>query len=36
MIADGRIIHAHPIGGFWSDLGTPVDLAAAERSLASK
>jgi NDP-sugar pyrophosphorylase family protein len=36
MIADGRIIHAHPIGGFWSDLGTPEDLAAAERSLASK
>jgi len=32
MIADGRRVCAHPVRGFWSDLGTPEDLAAAERS----
>lgn len=33
MIADGRNVRAHPIAGFWSDLGTPEDLAAAEATL---
>lgn len=32
MIADGRVVRARPIRGFWSDLGTPADLAAAERT----
>ncbi|MBI3786452.1 MAG: nucleotidyltransferase family protein [Deltaproteobacteria bacterium] len=31
MIADGRVVRGHPLGGFWSDLGTPEDLAAAEK-----
>lgn len=30
MVEDGRVVRAHPIRGFWSDLGTPEDLAAAE------
>jgi len=34
MIADGRAVHACPVRGFWSDLGTPEDLATAERALA--
>ena len=33
MIADGRVVRTHPITGFWSDLGTPEDLAAAEQVL---
>jgi dTDP-glucose pyrophosphorylase len=33
MIADGCSVRACPIRGFWSDLGTPQDLATAERSL---
>jgi len=33
MVADGCIVRAHPVHGFWSDLGTPDDLAAAERRL---
>ncbi len=33
MIADGRVVRACPVRGFWSDLGTPEDLAAAERVL---
>ncbi len=33
MIADGCVVRAHPVRGFWSDLGTPEDLAAAERAL---
>jgi dTDP-glucose pyrophosphorylase len=36
MIADGRVVQAHPISGFWSDLGTPEDLAAAERGLGKR
>jgi NDP-sugar pyrophosphorylase family protein len=32
MVADGRVVRAHPLRGFWSDLGTPDDLAAAERT----
>jgi dTDP-glucose pyrophosphorylase len=31
MIADGCAVRAHAVRGFWSDLGTPDDLAAAER-----
>jgi NDP-sugar pyrophosphorylase family protein len=31
MIEDNRYVRALPIRGFWSDLGTPEDLAAAER-----
>jgi dTDP-glucose pyrophosphorylase len=33
MIADGRPIRAQPVRGFWSDLGTPEDLVAAEHAL---
>ena len=33
MIADGRTIYALPLEGFWSDVGTPADLARAERLL---
>lgn len=33
MIADGRSVRAHPVRGFWSDLGTPEDLFAAQRAL---
>ncbi len=29
MIADGRIVRAVEVQGFWSDVGTPEDLAAA-------
>jgi dTDP-glucose pyrophosphorylase len=36
MIADGRKVLAHPVTGFWSDLGTPEDLAVAEAELASR
>lgn len=31
MIAGGCVVRAHPVHGFWSDLGTPDDLAAAEQ-----
>ena len=31
MLADGGTVRALPLRGFWSDLGTPEDLAAAER-----
>jgi NDP-sugar pyrophosphorylase family protein len=34
MIGDGRAVRAMPVGGFWSDVGTPEDLAAAERALS--
>jgi dTDP-glucose pyrophosphorylase len=33
MIADGLSVRAHPLRGFWSALGTPEDLAAAEAAL---
>jgi len=33
MIADGRVVRAHPLRGLWSDLGTPEDLAKAEAAL---
>jgi dTDP-glucose pyrophosphorylase len=36
MIADDRIVRAHPVQGFWSDLGTPEDLAAAATALEKK
>lgn len=35
MIADGLTVRAHPITGFWSDLGTPRDLEAAEEALGA-
>jgi len=35
MIADGRTVRALPVQGFWSDLGTPADLAAADRLLGA-
>lgn len=35
MIADRRDVRALPVDGFWSDLGTPEDLAAAERTYRS-
>jgi dTDP-glucose pyrophosphorylase len=31
MVDDGCLVRALPVEGFWSDLGTPEDLAAAER-----
>jgi len=31
MIAAGRDVRAYPLRGFWSDLGTPADLAVAEQ-----
>ena len=33
MIADGRAVYACPVRGFWSDVGTPEDLAVAEQAL---
>jgi UDP-N-acetylglucosamine diphosphorylase / glucose-1-phosphate thymidylyltransferase / UDP-N-acetylgalactosamine diphosphorylase / glucosamine-1-phosphate N-acetyltransferase / galactosamine-1-phosphate N-acetyltransferase len=32
MLADGCVVRALPLCGFWSDLGTPEDLAAAEHA----
>lgn len=32
MIDDGQLVRAHPVRGFWSDLGTPADLRAADQS----
>jgi dTDP-glucose pyrophosphorylase len=32
VLARGGLVRALPLRGFWSDLGTPEDLAAAERS----
>lgn len=31
MVADGLAVRAYPVRGYWSDLGTPEDLVAAER-----
>lgn len=35
MLAAGRALYAFPLRGFWSDVGTPEDLARAEKLLAS-
>jgi len=35
MIEDGRDVRAYPLHGFWSDLGTPEDLALAEQTFLS-
>lgn len=35
MLADGCTVRALPLRGFWSDLGTPEDLAAAEHGYPS-
>ncbi|MGH7819752.1 MAG: sugar phosphate nucleotidyltransferase, partial [Candidatus Binatia bacterium] len=34
MIADGRSVRAFPLEGFWSDVGTPEDLAKAAALLS--
>jgi UDP-N-acetylglucosamine diphosphorylase / glucose-1-phosphate thymidylyltransferase / UDP-N-acetylgalactosamine diphosphorylase / glucosamine-1-phosphate N-acetyltransferase / galactosamine-1-phosphate N-acetyltransferase len=34
MLADGLAIHAFPLQGFWSDVGTPEDLTRAEEFLS--
>lgn len=36
MISDGCLVRAHPLDGYWSDLGTPEDLAAAERTITKR
>ena len=36
MIADGRVVRAVDMRGFWSDVGTPEDLAAARASFKPK
>lgn len=36
MISDGCLVRAHPVRGYWSDLGTPEDLAAAERAITKR
>ena len=33
MVDSGCLVRALPVLGFWSDLGTPEDLAAAEKAL---
>jgi NDP-sugar pyrophosphorylase family protein len=35
MVEDGCIVRAHPVRGFWSDVGTPDDLQSARRSFAA-
>jgi NDP-sugar pyrophosphorylase family protein len=35
MVRDGRTVRALPVRGYWSDVGTPADLAAAERQIAA-
>ena len=35
MIRDGRRIYTYALEGYWSDVGTPEDLAAAEKRLSS-
>jgi dTDP-glucose pyrophosphorylase len=32
LLADDHAVRAHAVRGFWSDLGTPDDLTAAERA----
>ena len=34
MVRDGRDVHAVPVRGFWCDVGTPEDLARAEKEFA--
>jgi len=36
MIADGRVVRAVDMRGFWSDVGTPEDLAAARKRFKPK
>jgi dTDP-glucose pyrophosphorylase len=36
MIADGRVVRAVDMRGFWSDVGTPEDLEAARAWLKPK
>jgi NDP-sugar pyrophosphorylase family protein len=36
MLRDGLAVYALPIEGFWSDVGTPEDLAEVERLLRSR
>ena len=36
MITDGRVVRAQPVRGFWSDLGTPEDLARAEETFVRR
>lgn len=36
MIADGRVVRAVDMRGFWSDIGTPEDLAAARKRFKPK
>lgn len=35
MVRDGRVVRALPLRGAWSDVGTPADLADAERRFAA-
>jgi dTDP-glucose pyrophosphorylase len=36
MIADGRLVCGVAVRGYWSDVGTPADLAEAERRIAGQ
>ena len=36
MIADGRVVRAVDMRGFWSDVGTPEDVAAARARFKPK
>jgi dTDP-glucose pyrophosphorylase len=36
MIAAGLAVHAHPLRGFWSDVGTPQDLERVEKLLGAR
>lgn len=36
MVADGRHLVAHPVSGFWSDVGTPEDLRLATDALRDR
>ncbi|MFQ5665322.1 MAG: NDP-sugar synthase [Candidatus Binatia bacterium] len=36
LIAAGGVVRAHPVQGFWGDLGTPEDLAVAERAFTAE